>query len=387
MGAYLDLLRMPSVLRVTAWQLFARLPQGMLSLSILLHVHAKSGSYALGGTVVAGVCIGEAIAMPVTARLTGRFGVMPVLLSASAVNAAAMVALAFAPANVALLALFGTLAGASVPPVMPVVRALYPEMVPGDVVGALFALDTSAQELIWVIGPVAATLLATGMTTEVPLVVMAVITVSGTVGFLTNLKRRPPRIVRNTSSFGRVLLQREVILAMFASLALVSSFMALEVGVLADLGGNGVVAGAAIALSSVGSLVGGIVFGHRKLGMVGLLGMLAVVTVGTALTGVVDGRVLQFCALFAAGVGFAPALSTLYLMVSRGVEEHLATETFGWLNTGALAGAAIGTAVGGAMTDAFGPTGAYGAGTIIALLAGISPLVARATGKIGALTN
>jgi len=181
-GAYLDLLRMRSVLRVTAWQLFARLPQGMLSLSVLLHIHAKSGSYALGGTVVAGVCIGEAIAMPVTARLTGRFGVMPVLLSASAVNAAAMVALAFAPANVALLALFGTLAGASVPPLMPVVRALYPEMVPSDVVGALFALDTSAQELIWVIGPVASTLLATGMATEVPLVVMEPVEQSGVFG-------------------------------------------------------------------------------------------------------------------------------------------------------------------------------------------------------------
>ena len=384
---YLELLRMPTVFRVTAWQLFARLPQGMLSLSILLHVHAKSGSYALGGAVVAGLCIGEAIAMPLTARLTGQIGVVPVLVAASGINAASMVSLAFAPPTVVLLVGLGALVGASVPPLLPVVRALYPQMVPADVVRALFSLDTAAQELIWVVGPVLATWLATGLATEVPLVATALITVTGTAGFLLSLKDRRPRIARNTATFGRVLLQREVILAMIASLALVASFMTLEVGILAELGSDGALAGVAIALSSVGSLIGGILFGHRRLGLSGLVGMLAIVAVGTALIGIADGLVLQFIALFAAGVGFAPALATIYLMVSSGVEEHLATETFGWLNTGALAGAAIGTAVGGVVTDGFGPTGAFFTASVIAGIAGLSPLITRATGPIRGLTH
>ena len=50
---------MPGVVNVTASQLFARLPLGMLSLAILMHVHRLTGSYALAGIVVAAVGAGE----------------------------------------------------------------------------------------------------------------------------------------------------------------------------------------------------------------------------------------------------------------------------------------------------------------------------------------
>jgi MFS family permease len=384
---YVELLRFPGVVRVTAWQLFTRLPLGMYSLAILMHVQAKTGSYAQAGAVVAGLSIGEAIAMPMTSRLTGVLGAAPVLLCAAMVNGVAIVALALAPPVGPLLIALGLLVGASVPPLMPVVRALYPQMVPPDVVRGLFALDTSAQELIWMIGPVVATTLATGVATAVPLVATAVITVAGTVGFLTSLRHRQPRIARSAGAFGRVLLQREVILAMAASLALVASFLALEVGIVAEFGEDGVLAGAAIAVSSFGSAIGGVTLGHRKLGMGSLVALLAVVAVGTAASGLVDSVVLQFVALFAAGFGFAPGMATLYLMVSRGVEQHAATETFGWLNTGALAGGAIGTAIGGVMTDALGPSGGFVAATVLALLAALSPLIVRSTGPLHGLTG
>ena len=94
MGTYRNLLRVPGVLNVTAAQLFARLPLGILSLAILLHVQGLTGSYALAGAVVASVGVGEAIAMPVTARLAGRLGVARTLATASVVNASGTVALA-----------------------------------------------------------------------------------------------------------------------------------------------------------------------------------------------------------------------------------------------------------------------------------------------------
>ena len=64
MAGYRDLVRVPGVLNVTASQLFARLPLGMLNLAILLHVQSSSGSYAVAGAVVACVSVGEAVAMP-----------------------------------------------------------------------------------------------------------------------------------------------------------------------------------------------------------------------------------------------------------------------------------------------------------------------------------
>jgi MFS family permease len=374
---YLELIRLPGVVKVTASQLFARLPIGMLSLAILMQVQARSGSYAVAGTVVAGVSVGQAIAMPLTARLAGFVGIAKTLLSAATAHAVALLSLAFARPPVPLLIALGVLVGASVPPLMPVIRALYPQLAPGDAVRLLFALDTSAQEVIWIVGPVAATFLAATVSTETPLVCAAVITATGTAVFLLSLKQRRPAIVRSASSFGRVLSGRAVILAMVCGMALVGSFTALEVGIVADLGRSGVIAGVAIAISSLGSLIGGITVGHRRLGVTGLVSVLAVVTVGTALSGIVDDLALRFIALFAAGFGFAPAMSATYLMVSREVEDHATSEAFGWINTGALVGAAIGTATAGVSSDAFGAAGAFTPATALAFAATISPLLIR----------
>ncbi len=96
MRAYAELIRVPGVVNVTASQLFfARLPLGMLSLAILLHVQARTGSFAVAGAVVACTSIGEAIAMPMTSRLLGRIGMVPTLVSAAVVNGICMLALAF----------------------------------------------------------------------------------------------------------------------------------------------------------------------------------------------------------------------------------------------------------------------------------------------------
>ncbi|MDT4998593.1 MAG: hypothetical protein QOK12_698 [Mycobacterium sp.] len=379
MGSYLRLLRTPGVFRVTASQLFARLPLGMLSLAILMHVSETTGSYGQAGLVVACVSIAEAIAMPISARLTGRFGVTPVVLSAAVINSIGFLALALAPAQLVLLCALGVVVGASIPPMMPVVRALYPRMVPADTVRALFAFDTTAQELIWVTGPVVVTVLTSLVSTAAPLLAAAGITLTGSIAFVLSLQPRQPRIARSSSSFGRVLARQEVLLAFVANLALVASFMALEVGVVAQLGHS--MAGVAISVSSLGSLIGGLLIGQRQLGLGGLAATLAVVVVGTAVTAVVTGP-LQFVALFVAGFGFAPAMAVLYHAVSRGVAESAAAEAFGWLNTGALAGGAAGTAVSGVLNDAWGPIGSYAVALALAVGAAVSPLIARLAGPV-----
>jgi MFS family permease len=384
--AYLDVVRAPGVLNVTASQLFARLPLGMLSLAVLLHVQARTGSYALAGAVVACMSIGEAAAMPVTARLLGRFGIAPTLLAAALVSSISMVTLAFVTPSAAVALVLGALIGASVPPMMPAVRALYPQMVPKDGVRALFALDTTAQEVIWVIGPVAATFLASLVSTAIPLVASAAVTLSGTVWFLLGARRLQMRIARSATAFGRVLTNRAVILAMAASLAMVASYMALEIGVLAMFAGHGIAAGVALATAGLGSLIGGFAMGHRRLGVSGLVTALAIVATGTALFGVVDGYAWQLAALFLSGVGFAPALSALYFMVSQEVDELSATEAFGWLNSAALAGGAVGTGIAGVVTDIGGPSWSVIAAVALAVFAMCAPLVARAGGPVGGLS-
>ncbi|MCV7218282.1 MFS transporter [Mycobacterium crocinum] len=387
MRAYAELIRVPGVVNVTASQLFARLPLGMLSLAILLHVQARTGSFAVAGAVVACTSIGEAIAMPMTSRLLGRIGMVPTLVSAAVVNGICMLALAFVHVPGPVLMGLGFLIGASVPPLLPAVRSLYPQMVPGEGLRALFALDTTAQELIWVIGPVAATFLASAISTAIPLLFSAGVTVVGTAWFLLSARRLKPRIDRSVVAFGRVLINPAVILAMVASLALVASFMALEVGVLALFGNHNLSAGVALGVASLGSLIGGVLFGHRHLGVRGLATSMTVVAAGTAVFGLVDGWALQLTALFASGLGFAPALAALYVMVSREIAEHSAAEAFGWLNSGALVGGAMGTAIGGVVVDSYGSFAVIMVSAALALLAACTPLVARTAGPVGGLSR
>lgn len=386
MRAYRDVVRTPGVLNVTASQLFARLPLGMLNLAILLHVQSRTGSYALAGAAVACVSVGEAVATPVTARVAGRAMVATLVIAALA-NGAAMVALAFASTAPIVLLALGLLIGASVPPLMPVVRALYPQLVSRDGVRALFALDTTAQELIWVVGPVAATFLASAYATAVPLIASAVVTIVGTGWFLLSAKHLRPPVTSRAAAFGRVMANRAVILAMVASLALVASYMALEVGIVALLGRTGVTAGLAIAAASVGSVIGGLAFGHRRFGLAGLVAALAIVAIGTTGFGLVDSLALQICALFISGLGFAPAMSALYIMVSAEIADHAATEAFGWLNSAALVGGAAGTAVAGVAADAHGASGPVVVSVVLAAVAVISPIVARLSGPLRGLSD
>jgi MFS family permease len=385
--AYVELVRVPGVVNVTASQLFARLPLGMLSLAILLHVQAQTGSYAVAGAVVAFTSIGEAVAMPMTARLLGRIGMVPTLVSAALINGISMLALAFLHVPSTYLMVLGFLIGASVPPLLPAVRALYPQMVPGQGLRALFALDTTAQELIWVIGPVAATFLASAISTAIPLLFSAAVTVVGTVWFLLSARQFRPTIVSSRVAFGKVLANQAVILAMVASLALVASFTALEVGVLALFGNHNLTAGVALAATGLGSLLGGVLFGHRHLGVRGLAIAMAVVAGGTALFGLVDGYGLQLAALFASGLGFAPALATLYVMVSHEIADHSTAEAFGWLNSGALVGGALGTAIGGVVADSYSPFAVVMVSAALALTAACTPLIARTAGPVSGLSR
>ncbi|MEW5812106.1 MAG: MFS transporter [Actinomycetota bacterium] len=387
MGIYRNLFRVPRVLSITAAQLFARLPLGILSLAILVHVEHHSGSYATAGAVVACLTVGEAIAMPLTSRLAGQGNrTAATLMTCAVINGSSMLALAFATTSGLQSMALGLIVGASVPPMMPVVRALYPQMLPRDGVRALFALDTTAQEMIWVVGPVAAMGLSTLVSTALPLIVSAAITLVGTAWFLASARGLRPR-PRPRGGRGRVLTRRSVLLAMVAGCTLVGSFTALEVGVVAELGNSGLTAGAAIALASVGSIVGGLTWGHRRFGLRGVVAALTVVAAGTASFGLTHVLALQLCALFVSGLGFAPAMSALYFMVSQDVDEGVSTEAFGWLHSGSLIGAALGTSAAGAATDAHGPAGAIVAATLFAAVAAASPLIARATGPVGGLVD
>ena len=158
-----------------------------------------------------------------------------------------------------------------------------------------------------------------------------------------------------------------VLLATVIGFLLIGACAAVEAGVVATFGHGGLEAGIVLALFSVGSLAGGLSFGHIPIGPWAMARRLAIVTVGLALTMISLDVWWLGGTLVLAGIGIAPALAVLFAMTSASVKFSDTAEAFGWVGTGQLIGAAAGSAIAGFLIDGVGPQGAYIAATAFAV--------------------
>ncbi|MDQ0893002.1 MFS transporter [Agromyces ramosus] len=377
MGSYTDLLRTSGVARIIAAQLTARFPSGMLSLAFLLHVEQQTGSYGAAGLVLAATSIGQAIAGPMTSRLMGRFGMRPVLITTLVVCVTGVVAIGVLTLTVPLYMIVGFVVGLSTPPVQPAVRTIYPKMVNSRQLTPLFSLDASAQEIIWVVGPVVTTFVATQIGTVWAILLAAVLMVVGGVWFISSPELGRVRIPRSKRRFGTVLARPPVLLATVVGFLLIGACAAIEAGVVAAFGHDGAEAGIVLAIFSIGSLGGGLFLGHVPIGPWSTARRMLIVFVGTALAAFVMDFWWLSVTLFIAGIGIAPALAVLFAIVSASVKFSDTAEAYGWVGTGQLIGAALGSALAGFLIDDFGAQGAFWAAAAIAFVGFLVPALAR----------
>jgi MFS family permease len=356
---YLDLLNTRGVGRIMAAQLTARFPNGMLSLALLLHVEQVHDSYGAAGLVLAATSIGQAIAGPLTSRWMGVWGMRPVLLLTTVSATIALGTLAFVIMPVALYMVVGFIAGLSTPPVQPAVRTIYPKMVNSKQLTPLFSLDASLQEIIWVVGPVVTTFVATQIGTVEAIVLALVFLVGGGAWFFTSPELGQVRIPRARRKIGAVLTRKPVLLSTAVGFLLVGACAAIEAAVVATFGHGGPEAGLVLAIFAIGSLVGGLAFGHTPISPWSLARRMAVVVVGMALACFMLDFWWLGVTLFIAGIGIAPALAVMFSIVSASVKFSETAEAYGWIGTGQLIGAAIGSALAGFMIDAFDAPGAF----------------------------
>lgn len=366
MAGYRDLLRTPGVGRIIAAQLTARFPNGMTSLAILLHVQSVTGSYGAAGLVLAATSIGQAVAGPVTSRWMGRWGMRRVLTTTLIVCALSITAVALLTLPVAGYMALGLVGGLATPPVQPAVRTIYPKMVTAKQLTPLFSLDASLQEIIWIVAPVIITLVATQVGTVPALLLIVAFLVGGGTWFILSPEVGRVRIPRSRRSIGKVMTKPPIVLATVVGFLLIGAAAAVEAGVVATFDHGGLEAGIVLALFSVGSLAGGLAFGHIPIGPWAMARRLLIVTAGLALTIVSLNVWWLGGTLVLAGIGVAPALAVLFAMTSASVRFSDTAEAFGWVGTGQLIGAAAGSATAGFLIDGIGPTGAYVAATAFA---------------------
>lgn len=376
--SYWSLLRTRGVARLMGSQLVARFPAGMLSLAFLIHIERIHHSYGAAGLVLAATSVGQAVAGPLTSRWMGVWGMRRVLILTLIVCSSAVSVIAFAPKlPVAVYMVVGLIAGLSNPPIQPAVRTIYPKLVNTNQLTPLYSLDASAQEIIWIAGPVIATLVATQFSPVLAIVVAIVFMVSGGIWFIASPEVGQVRIPRSRRKLGAVLTRPPVLLATVTGFLMIGGAASVEAGVVATFGEGRPESGIVLAIFALGSLVGGLAFGHRPIGPWALTVRIFGVFVGIALAALFLDFWWLSLTLAIAGLGIAPALAVMFTIVSASVKFSETAEAYGWVGTGQLIGAALGSAMAGFMIDAFDAHGAFWVAAILTFLGFLVALMFR----------
>ncbi len=364
--------------RLFALAVAARLPHGMFSISVLVHVASATDSYAVAGVCAAVLALGQALGGPLSGRMADRHGQTVVLAGCILVCSSALIAIAQTRDSAAWFMLWAAVAGGFAPPVGPCVRALVPVLVPDpEAQRRVYAADAAATEVTWVAGPVL-TFAAVGLAGDRSALVLAATLLLVAAGaFAASAASRRWRPSGMAAPTGGALQSRPLRILVLALVGVGLLFGATEVAVTAvseALGRPGA-AGPLLGLWGLGSLLGGVVatrFGGGARTARGLAQLLALLGVGHAGLAVAPDRWLLLGLLMVtAGSMIAPVLATAYGFVDQIAVAGTTTEAFAWLATATAVGTAVGAAAAGALAEAGGAAAGF-------LLAGIAALVAAA---------
>ena len=364
---YLDVLRKPSVSRLLGSAVVGRMPTAMAGLAIVLLVREAGASYAVAGLVAGAYSIALALTSPLLGRLVDRVGQTRVLVGSAAASALSFGALAAAgrSASPAVLAVLAALAGASIPPVAACMRALWSELLGhSGQLQAAFAVESTVQELIFVIGPPLVALLAAVFSPAAAVLGTGALLLIGVGVFAATPASRAWRGQRRAADWAGPLRSRGIRAVLASIVLLAGAFGIVEVTVVADAEqlGSRTLAGPLLALWAAGSMIGGLAFGSRASDRgpeQRMIGLLFLVVAGIALLAVADGLVQLGAGMVLAGLGIAPAIACLYLLVDRLAPAGTVTEAFTWVTTAFATGFAVGNALGGTLVQQVGIHAAF----------------------------
>jgi MFS family permease len=373
-GPYRQLLRVPALRGLAVADICARLPQGMVTVTLLLvaAVHASTGTAAL---VITGYTLGQAVTGPLRGRLADRLGLALVCGACGAVYAVALLSLlaaSLASGPGWLLVATAAVAGLTVPPLSPGMRSLWSAHAAGPLRPAAFALDAAVFDLAYIVGPVVASTLAAGLSPAGAVGLLLALTAAATViiaagGDRGGQRAVAPRPIRGPLSFPA--LRRLLVTGALVNVALSGTTVALT-GYVREHHALWA-SGPLLAEVSVGSIAGSLLFGARgSPGERRLPRLLVCYALGlAALAAAALHAPLVAVAAPLAGLCLGPSLATLFGLASSAVPGGGGTEAQAWLNSAMNGGAAAGAALAGAT-----------AGRPVLALAGMSVAAAAAAG-------
>jgi MFS family permease len=413
---YADLLRTPRAWRFLLPGFLARQPIAMLGIGTVLLVEHSTGSYGTAGIVTAVSGVAMALVTPQGGKLTDRFGQRAVLIPIVLLHALAvslLIVLALRNAPVWTLYAAAVPAGASTPPISPMVRARWSACLDGSspLMTTAAAFESVTDELTFVIGPVLATALCTSVHPAAGLIAEVALILGGGLFFAAQRSTQPttrspsdrPAARKRGTDSARGLAVRTRVLGAGSEHAGTAGQSALSVpgvrvlipvllGIGSVFGGmqvsvaaftqsvgrpeiNGVLYGIFAAGNMLAALAVGTIHWKRSPHVRLLIAypMLVLATLTLAATAQLAPLLTLVGALgLLAGLCVAPSMITGFTLAELLVPATARTEAFTWL-TGALAlGQAAGSMTAGQLTDGFGADAGFFAplaGTGLALAA------------------
>jgi MFS family permease len=399
---YRALFAVPGFTRLLVSSVLGRLPSGMFSLALLLFVHARTGSFLAAGVAVGAFSLAGAALGPLLGALVDRVGQTRVLLPAAGVQGVLLVTLVLTAqrgaATVTIVAV-AALAGAVQPPIAGCIRALWSRLAADEqTLETAYALDATTQEVIWTLGPLLVGSTAALVSPAAAVLACAAIAVCGTAFFAaSNLSSGWQASARERGGSGA--LTSPGLRALLATVLFSGVVIgAVEVGLpaLAVARHARWSAGPLLALFSVGSMAGGLLYSaatwRRPIGL-RYIALLSTMALGVAPLIAVHALSAAYPLSVLAGLALAPMLSCQFSLVGALAPTGTSTEAFTWHRGATIAGMAAGSTLGGSLIDAHGAAGAFALGCASVALAcalaalwrqRIDPAAARA--KVGAVS-
>ena len=363
---------------VIAW--LSRMPVGMMGLAMLMYMRESLGDFKVAGSVVGVYFVSMAVFAPVCGRIIDRTGPLWPLRITGVLNSVflgllfAVVTLRMSNAAIMTAAVF---AGAFAPPIAVLTRTLWRHRFTDEVNRRMaFSVDSIMIELNFTIGPAIIALVIAAFGATVAFALALVVTFLAFIVFLFTpaLKywQQEPHIERHLLG---PLTEPRLVGLFVVTFGLTFSFGILEVGypAFATYLGMPVLAGILLGVNSLGSAVGGAIYGvlHPKPPLerqfAAAIGIMAVPFV---LHWWVDQVVVFAVIAFFAGTLIAPALTAQTLLITRIAPNQYATEAFTWSATFIVSGIGIGMAAGGAIAELVDVKTTFLLGSVV--LAGMS---------------
>jgi MFS family permease len=369
---YADIFRIPGAWRFSAAGVIGRMPMSMFGLGTVLLISAATGKYGVAGAVSAAGSLGYAFSTPHIARLVDSRGQRRVLLPLLAVFTAAAVALiAAVELRLPTWAFFvpGAIAGATMPSLGTMARARWSALLAGSPrLHAAFSFESVADELCFVVGPAAVTLLATQVFPAAGVGVATLLCLGGTLWFVAE-RQTEPVVTRTAGPVRRVGKARGapapgLVVLVPVYFLLGAMFVSIDLSTIsfAQHFGHKPLAGFILGTYALGSATGGLWYGSRQWRWplpTRFAVTLTLTVLGVATFWAQPNLVTLTCCIYLCGLTIAPTLIAGFSLLEAQAKPGRLTEAMSWLSSGIGVGLAAGASVVGFILDAHGPRVGY----------------------------